>query len=239
MTQTIICRMKRSSPDSTSALDVDVTELPAMSAALVPGAHSPVDLTPLLSPAPKTSQDLLCNILHQMTPPTTAGEHEGTAEGGIVQFFVLGATLDPKIKVKIQEGAYVDLASLCAPSDSSVSVAMGSDGQPSISLTPSRVRPPTSIFEWIRLFGVYASVYVECHPSESSALFTLMYNNLLVYSNICSQPLPRSGHQPYRSPPLVAVYRVSKIKNILSVLSHLSTSLSTAIRSNQIKSFLF
>ena len=159
---------------STSALDADVTELPSMSAALVP-----VDLTPMLPPAPTTSQDLIANILHQMTTPTTtAGEHEGTAEGGIAQFFVLGATLNPKIKAKIREGAYVDLGSLCALSDASVSVAMGSDGQPTISLTPSRGRPPTSIFEteWIRLFGVYASIYVECHPSESAALFTYMVN---------------------------------------------------------------
>ena len=161
---------------STSALDTDVTELPAMSATLAPGAHSPVDPTPMLPPVPTTSQDLLANILHQMTTPTTAGEHDGTAEGGIAQFFVLGATLDPKIKLKIREGAYVDLGSLSAPSDASVSVAMGSDGQPSISLTPSRGRPPTSICEWIRLFGVYASIYVECHPSESAALFTYMVN---------------------------------------------------------------
>ena len=142
---------------STSALDADVTELPSMSATLVPGAHSPVDLTPMLPPAPTTSQDLMANILHQMTTPTIAGDHEGTVEGGIAQFVVLGATLDPKIKVKIREGVYVDLGSLCAPSDASVSVAMGSGGQPSISLTPSRSRPPTSIVEWIRLFGIYAS----------------------------------------------------------------------------------
>ena len=80
--------------------------------------------------------------------------------------------------MKIREWAYVDLGSLCVPSDASVLVAIGSYGRPSISLTPSRGRPPTSIFEteWIRLFGVYASIYVECHPSESAALFTYMVN---------------------------------------------------------------
>ena len=74
---------------STSALDAEVTELPTMSAALVPGAHSPVNLTP----------------------------------------------------------------------------------------DPVRGRPPTSIFEWIRLFCVYESVYVDRHPSESAALFTYMVND--------------------------------------------------------------
>ena len=80
---------------STSALDADVTELPSMSAALVPGAHSG-DLMPMLPPAPTTSQDLMANILHQMTTPTTAGDHEGTAEGGIARFFVLGQRSTPR-----------------------------------------------------------------------------------------------------------------------------------------------
>ena len=81
---------------STSALDAHVTELPSMFTALVPVAHSPVDLTPLLPPAPTMSQDLLANIFHHiMTTPTTAGEHDGSAEGGIAQLFVLGAKLDP------------------------------------------------------------------------------------------------------------------------------------------------
>ena len=135
---------------STSALDVDVRALPSMFAGLLPGslppAAPPVEPTPLLPPAPPSSQDLLASILQQMTTPaTTAGEQEGASGGGIAQFFVLGATLDPKVKAKIREGAYVDPGSLGAPSDASVSVAMGSDGQPSISLTPSRARPPARL----------------------------------------------------------------------------------------------
>ena len=166
---------------STSALDADVTALPSMLAGLLPGSlppvAPPVEPTPLLPPAPPSSQDLLANILQQMTTPaSTAGEQDGSSGGGIAQFFVLGATLDPKVKAKIREGAYVDLGSLGAPSDASVSVAMGSDGQPSISLTPSRARPPASILEWIRLFSVYASVYVERHPAESSSLFSYIVN---------------------------------------------------------------
>ena len=123
---------------STSASDADVTALPSMSAGLLPRSLPPaapaVEPTPLLPPAPPSSQDLLASILQQMTTPaTTAGEHDGASGGDIAQFFVLGATLDPKVKAKIREGSYVDLGSLGAPSDASVSVAMGSDGQPSIS----------------------------------------------------------------------------------------------------------
>ena len=161
--------------------DADVTALPSMFAGLLPGSLSPaappVEPTPLLPPAPPSSQDLLASILQQMTTPaTTAVEYDGASGGGIAQFFVLGATLDPKVKAKIREGAYVDLGSLGAPSEASVSVAMGSDGQPSISLTPSGARPPASILEWIRLFGVYASVYVERHPAESPSLFSYIVN---------------------------------------------------------------
>ena len=118
---------------STSASDADVTALPSMSAGLLPRslppAAPPVEPTPLLPPAPPSSQDLLASILQQMTTPaTTAGEHDGASGGDIAQFFVLGATLDPKVKAKIREGSYVDLGSLGAPSDASVSMAMGSDG---------------------------------------------------------------------------------------------------------------
>ena len=170
---------------STSASDADVMAPPSMSAGLLPRslppAAPPVEPTPLLPPAPPSSQDLLASILQQMmTPVTTAGEHDGASGGDIALFFVLGATLDPKVKAKIREGSYVDLGSLGAPSDASVSVAMGSYGQPSISLTPSRAhppaRPPASILEWIRLFGVYASVYVERHPAESPSLFSYTVN---------------------------------------------------------------
>ena len=101
---------------STSASDADVTALPSMSAGLLlrslPPAATPVEPTPLLPPAPPSSQDLLASILQQMTTPaTTAGEHDGASGGGIAQSFVLGATLDPKVKAKIREGSYVDTIS--------------------------------------------------------------------------------------------------------------------------------
>ena len=35
-------------------------------------------------------------------------------------------------------------------------------------------RAERPILEWICLFGTYAIVYVECHPSESPSLFTFM-----------------------------------------------------------------
>ena len=99
----------------------------------------------------------------------TVGEQTSLA-----RYLVLGATLEPKIKSKIHEGRYVDLGALSSPTDTAVSVAMGNNGQPTISLTPVRTRPPSSIFEWLRLFGTYASIYLHAHTDEASSLMTYM-----------------------------------------------------------------
>ena len=134
----------------------------------VPVAEPTLLLPPAVQPP---AQDLLANALRQMTAPPATGEHLGVTTD-IAQFFVLGATLDPKVKAKIREGAYVELGSLSSPTGSSVSVSMGTDGQPSIALTSVRARPPATILEWIRLFTTYASVYVETHPDEAPSLFS-------------------------------------------------------------------
>ena len=99
------------------------------------------------------SQELLSNIMQQMSSGQTAGEQPSLAS-----YLVLGATLEPNIKAKICEGEYVDIGALCSPTDTAVSVAMENNGQPTISLTPVRTKPPSSIYEWLRLFCTYVSI---------------------------------------------------------------------------------
>ena len=70
---------------------------------------------------------------------TSAQAASGGEQHIISPFLVLGSTLDPKIKLKIWEGGYVDLSTLATITDPSVSVAVTTDGQqPTISLTPVR-----------------------------------------------------------------------------------------------------
>ena len=115
------------------------------------------------------SQDLLSSVLqhNNMSSSQTVGEQPSLA-----RYLVLGATLEPKIKSKICVGGYVDLGALSSPTDTAVSVAMGNNGQPTISLTPVRTRPPSSILECLRLFGNYASIYLQAHADEESSLMT-------------------------------------------------------------------
>ena len=107
-----------------------------------------------------------------MTAATTSlatGEHFGAAND-IAPFFVLGATLDPKVKAKIRQGAYVELGSLSSPTGSSVYVSMGADGLQSVALTPVGARPPATILEWIRQ-------RVCGKPLRGSSSFILVHRN--------------------------------------------------------------
>ena len=170
-------------PPASSCLQCDAAVLPTplVYAAPMMGSSPPVAPpaapTHLLAPAQPVTQDLLVNTLRQMaaTAPSAPDELRA-ATSDIAQFLVLGATLDPKLRAKIREGAYVDLGGLMSSTDTSVSVAMGADGQPNISLTPVRARPQASISEWLRRFCTYASVYLECLPDEAPVVMTYMVN---------------------------------------------------------------
>ncbi len=100
---------------------------------------------------------------------TSAQAASGGEQHIISPFLILGATLDPNIKVKIWEGVYVDLSALATITDPSVSVAVTTDSQqPTISLTPVRARPPDDVMVWLYLFSTYASVYLEMHPVDAT-----------------------------------------------------------------------
>ena len=145
-------------PDLAAAsVGPSVDALPALlPETLPPAARLAAEPTRLLPSAPPASQDLLANVLNQMSASATAVERQG--DMNLTQFVVLGATLDPRVKAKIREGVYVELGALSSPTDTSVNVAVGADGQPTISLTPVRASPPATITEWLRLFATYASV---------------------------------------------------------------------------------
>ena len=180
-----------SSPQQSSSL----SPLPSSSSAAFPSAlHPPLPqqsgstlllATPVVFTSQQSasvqppSQDLLSNILQQMSAGQTAGEQPSLAS-----FLVLGATLEPKIKAKICEGGYVDLGALCSPTDTTVSVAMGNNGQPSISLTPVRTKPPSSIYEWLRLFFTYASIYLQAHADEAASLMTYMQGSKFAVATV-------------------------------------------------------
>ena len=123
---------------------------------------------------PPESQDILLGILQQMSATQPDNSSTGENNASIAHYLTLGANLDQKTKTKISEGGYVELGSLASSSDTSVSVAVDDNGQPSISLTPGRAKPPANISEWLRLFATYASIYLQVHPHEASPILTYM-----------------------------------------------------------------
>ena len=151
----------------------------------VDGVHSPpaealsftmqapqqVSFTAPQLPATPNTQELLASMLQQMTAAqmTPTGEHQA-----VTPFLVLGSTLEPKIRAKTWEGAYVELGAL-ASSEPAVAVAVSNTGQqPSISLTTVRARPPGNILEWLRRFATYAAVYLERQATEAPSVLTYM-----------------------------------------------------------------
>jgi hypothetical protein len=97
--------------------------------------------------------------------PQLAGENP------VSNFLVLGAILDPKVKAKIWEGKYVDLATLGEQKEPTVAVSVNKDDS-LVSLTPAKTPPPANIYQWQRLFATYAAIYAERFPAQAPALFT-------------------------------------------------------------------
>ena len=164
-------------PSTSTAAMADVTAETVMGA---PACNVLPRLTPheaprSMLPPTATTQDLLATVLQQMT----ATEASATGESHtIAPFLVLGSTLDPKVKCKIWEGGYVELASLVA-SESNMTVAVNNEGdQSSISLTPVRARPPGNVMKWLRSFSTYAAVYLDRHPGEAPGILTCMVSIL-------------------------------------------------------------
>ena len=93
-------------------------------------------------------------------------------ENPLDKFLKLGSTLDSKICSKIQAGQFVELTSLSNDEDT-----VPIDYDPvTKQLTMSKKTPKkiSNVFEWFRLFGTYASVYLAAHPDEGSCIVTYM-----------------------------------------------------------------
>ena len=116
-------------------------------------------------------QQMLTGTLAHLINPS---HQDRQGETLISNYLILGATLDPKIKAKIWAGEYVDLSSLQGTADPAVSVSVHDDGNPSISLKTSKSTPPASYFQWLRLFGIYAAVYLQKFPNQAPSMVTYM-----------------------------------------------------------------
>ena len=114
-------------------------------------------------------QQMLTSALSQILNPE---EDDKEGEQMISKYFVLGATLDPKIKSKIWSREYIDLATLKDKVEPRVSVSVEDNGNPSISLKANKSAPVPTYIQWLQSFGKYAAVYLERFPEEGPSIMT-------------------------------------------------------------------
>ena len=118
-------------------------------------------------------QAMMASALQQMSGTTQPGPRQG--ESAMTPFLILGATLDPKIKAIIWAHQFIDLGSLTATTEPTLSWSFDPRSQlPLPHVTPGKVTPVTTMAHWLRAFSTYTSVYVERYPAEAPAMLTYM-----------------------------------------------------------------
>ena len=87
---------------------------------------------------------------------------------------ILGHTLPDSIRNKIQDGAYVDLATLKKSTDpvEQPTITVQCSNSPQIQLVTTQPREPDSFGEWLRLFSIFSSVHVQYFPADAAPLFS-------------------------------------------------------------------
>ena len=120
-------------------------------------------------------RSMLQDALTNMMKPTDVNNK---GEQLITNYMLLGSTVDQKIKAKIWAGEYIELATLRDRLDPSLSVSVQQDGNPSFQLRPSKSSPPMSFLPWLRLFSIYASVYLQRYPEQASSIITYIIHIL-------------------------------------------------------------
>ena len=136
----------------------------------VPGTSQPIQIPPTATDNETQVHNILTEALSQMVNSTDVKE----GESDFSQFLILGATLDQKTKSKIWAREYIELSSLNDRPDPSVSVSVQNDGKPSISLKPTKTTPPSSYYQWLKLFSTYAAVYLQKYPEQAAGILTYM-----------------------------------------------------------------
>ena len=99
--------------------------------------------------------------------------HYGPGEHPLQEYSVLGTTLDVRIKSKIIAGNYIELSSLLTKHEDTLALRMSQDGK-EIVLGRKDSKAITSIFEWLRLFNIYAAVLSTAKPALGPHLNTYM-----------------------------------------------------------------
>ena len=116
-------------------------------------------------------QDPLQLLIAQGAVPNNQGEPLQNLQNNR---HILGHTLPDSIRNKIQDGAYVDLATLKKSSDpeEQPTITVQCTNSPQIQLVTRQEREPDSFGEWLRLFSIFSSVHIQYFPADAAPLFS-------------------------------------------------------------------
>lgn len=107
----------------------------------------------------------------QNVVPSTSGAMINFFQGESSPFSTLGANLDSKLMAKIISGQYVDLLTLEQEEEKVLHFDLDSAQWVMGQKANKKIQ---NIFQWIRLFGTYSSIYLAAHPSLGPAFMTYM-----------------------------------------------------------------
>ena len=139
------------------------------------------------TPVPSTSAQVPLNpqalltgaLTHFLAEEETLAD-QALGESDFSSVMILGSTITEKTKAQIWANKYVDFSSLMSSREKNLSVTFDSATNQMIALSTNKPKPIVNIFQWLRLFATYASVYLEAdqHKTLGPSMFSYMVNIL-------------------------------------------------------------
>lgn len=136
---------------------------------------SPASVTlPLPTDMADSPQALMGKAIEHMLD----GSGTSKGESALASYMTLGFTLELRVKAKIWGKQFVELSTLVTVPEKSLAVTFDSSDNPMIALSTGKPKGITNIFQWLRLFGTYAAVYLERYPTEAPGVMTYIVHVL-------------------------------------------------------------
>ena len=129
---------------------------------------------------PQNPQALLTGALSHFLSEEESLADQALGKSDLSSVMILGSTISEKLKSLIWANKYLDLALLLSSKEKNVAVSFDSSDNPMIALSTNKAKPVTNIFQWLRLFAIYASIYMEAeqHKTLGPSMFSYMVNIL-------------------------------------------------------------